>query len=259
MPRSIRPTAVSLAVLLASIQPSAMVGAEIKALITIGVQSAIEDLGPKFEKLSGDKLAIAYGLSAPLSKRVADGEAADLFVGAREGVDSLIKSGKIRPDSQLILAQSGIGLAVRKGTPKPDISTPEALKRTLLTTRSIGFGNPTAGGAAGVIFAKVIERLGIVDEMKSKTRHPVPGSLVGSMLVSGEVELAVQQIPELIAVDGVELVGPLPGELQTVTVFAGGIPTGAVEPSAARAFLTFLRSPEAAAVMKSKGLDVPNL
>jgi molybdate transport system substrate-binding protein len=243
-----------LAVLVAGTQPSVMLGAEINALITIGVQSAVEDLGPKFEKHGGEKLAITYGLSAALSKRVADGDAADLFIGTREDVDSLIRNGKIRPTSKVIFAGSGLGIAVRKGASKPDISTPEALKRTLLATRSIGRGNPAAGGAAGVLFAKVIERLGIVDEMKLKTKYPVPGTLTADMLVRGEVDLAVQQIPELVAVDGVELVGPLPGDLQTITVYAGGIPTSARETSAAQALLTFLRSPEAVAVIKSKGL-----
>jgi molybdate transport system substrate-binding protein len=255
MSKSVTRTAVYLAVLVASIQPSVILGAEIKALITVGVQSAIEDLGPKFEKNRGDKLAIAYGLSAALSKRVADGEAADLFIGTREGVDGLIKSGKIRAESQATLASSGIGIAVRKGAPKPDISAPEALKRTLLATRSIGRGDPAAGGAAGVLFAKVIERLGIVEEMKPKTKFAIPGSPIGNLLVGGEAEIAVAQIPELIAVEGVEIVGPLPGELQTITVFAGGIPTVAHEPAAAQALLTFLRSSEAATVIKSKGFD----
>jgi molybdate transport system substrate-binding protein len=245
----------TVALVLAAQPSGTTAAAEIKALISIGVQSAIEDLSPKFEKASGHKVAVVYGLSAPLSKRVASGEPADVFIGGREGVDGLIKAGKIVPGSDATLASSGIGIAVRKGAPKPDISTPDALKRTLLATRAVAYGNPAAGGGAGVHFAKVIERLGIVEEMKAKTKHPTPGAFVGPMLVSGEVDLAVQQIPELIFVSGVELVGPLPGDLQAITVFAVGIPVNAKEPNAARALITFLQSPESATIMKSKGLD----
>lgn len=243
------------AFVLAAQQSSMVAAAEIKALVTIGVQSAIEDLAPKFEKASGHKIAIVFGLSAALSKRVADGEPADLFIGTREGVDGLIKAGKISGGSDAALASSGVGIAVRKGSPKPNISTPEALKRTLLATRAIGYGNPAAGGAAGVHFAKVLERLGILEDMKAKTRYPAPGAYSGSMLVSGEVDLAVQQIPELLFMEGIDVVGPLPGDLQAITVFAAGVPASAKEPNAARALITYLRSPEAVTIIKAKGLD----
>jgi molybdate transport system substrate-binding protein len=245
----------SLLVLALSAQPKAGVTAEIKALMSIGVQSAIEDLAPKFEKVSGHKLLPVFGLAAPLSRRVADGEPADLLIGTREGIDALIKAGKVVQGSNSTLAGSGVGIAVRKGEPKPDISTPDALKRTLLATRAIGYGNPAAGGAGGVHFAKVIERLGIVEQMKPKTKYLMPGSFVGTMLVSGEVDLGVQQIPELIFISGVDLVGPLPGDLQATTVFAAGVPSSAKEPNAARALITFLGSPEAASVFKAKGFD----
>jgi molybdate transport system substrate-binding protein len=166
-----------------------------------------------------------------------------------------MKAAKVVQGSNATLAGSGVGIAVRKGEPKPDISSPEALKRALLAARAIGYGNPAAGGAAGVHFAKVIERLGIVDQMKPKTKHPMPGSFVGSMLVSGEVDLGVQQIPELIFISGLDLVGPLPGDLQATTVFAAGVPSNAKEPNAARALITFLRSPEATSAFKRKGFE----
>jgi molybdate transport system substrate-binding protein len=238
-----------------SAHPKVGTAAEIRALMSIGVQSVIEDLAPKFEKASGHRLVSVFGLSAPLSRRVTDGETADLLIGTREGVDELIKAGKIVQGSNATLAGSGVGIAVRKGEPKPDISTPEALKGALLATRSIGYGNPAAGGAGGVHFAKVIERLGIVDQMKPKTKYPMPGGFVGSMLVSGEVDLGVQLIPELIFISGIELVGPLPGDLQGTTVFAAGVPSSAKEPNAARALITFLRSPEAALAFKTKGFE----
>jgi molybdate transport system substrate-binding protein len=167
----------------------------------------------------------------------------------------LIRDGKIASGSDATLASSGIGIAVRKGTQRPDISTPEALKRTLLASRAIGYGNPTAGGAAAVHFAKVLERLAIVEEMKAKTKFPPVGGFVGKLLVSGEVDLAVQQIPQLIFVSGAEVVGPLPGDLQVTTVFAAAVPSNANQSDAARALITFLRSREAAAVLKATGYD----
>jgi molybdate transport system substrate-binding protein len=253
---SVKRIALGTAVFLLAAQLSTTIqAAEIKTLITIGLQSAIEELAPKFEKASGNKLTIVYGLSALLSKRIADGEPLDVFIGTRKDVDGLMKTGMISTGSDATIASSGIGIAVRAGAPKPDISTPDALKRTLLAARTIGYGNPAAGGAAGVHFAKVIERLGIVEEMKAKTKFPPAGGYTTSMLVSGAVDLAVQQIPELTFVSGVELVGPLPGDLQAITVLAAGIPASAREPSAARAPITFLRSPEAVTIIKAKGLD----
>jgi molybdate transport system substrate-binding protein len=231
------------------------IAAEIKALVTIGVQSAIEELAPQFEKVTGHKLSATFGLSTALSRRIQDGEPADLFIGTREEVNGLIRGGKIASGSDATLASSGIGIAVRKGTQRPDISTPEALKRTLLASRAIGYGNPTAGGAAAVHFAKVLERLAIVEEMKAKTKFPPTGGFVGKLLVSGEVDLAVQQIPQLIFVSGAEVVGPLPGDLQVTTVFAAAVPSNANQPDAARALITFLRSQGAAAIFKATGYD----
>jgi molybdate transport system substrate-binding protein len=243
------------AALILTTPPSSTGAAEIKALITIGVQSATDDLAPSFEKATNNKVTIVYGLSTLMSKRVADGEPADLFIGTREEVAGLVKTGKISDGSDVTLASSGIGIAVRNGAPKPDISTPEALRRTLLATRAIGYGNPAAGGAAAVHFGKVTERLGIVEGMKARTKYPPPGGFTASMLVSGEVDLAVQQIPQLIFVSGVEVVGPLPGDLQATTVFAAGVSASAKEPDAARALIAFLRSPEARTVFNAKGLD----
>ena len=227
--------------------------AEIKLLSTIAMQSAIKELAPKFEKQSGHKLAPTFGLGVAMAKRVADGEAADVVIALRGGVDGLVKDGKVGSD--VTLARSGIGVAVRKGSPKPDISTAEALKRTLLAAKSISYSDPAFGGASGVHFAKVIERLGIAEQLKPKTKYPPEAGSAGELLVKGDVDLAVQQIPELQEVTGTELVGPLPGDLQNITVFAAAIPAKAKEPNAAKAFIQFLQTPEAVAVIKEKGLE----
>ncbi len=235
--------------------PAGASAAEIKALATIALQSVMEDLAPRFEKASGHKVTITFGLGVPLAKRVQDGEAADLLLGPRGSIDGLIKAGRLEPGSDINLARSGVGVAVRKGAPKPDISTPEALKRALIAAKSISYTNPAFGGASGVHFGKVIERLGIAEEMKAKTKFPPQGGFTARLLVTGDAELAVQQIGELISIPDVELLGPLPGDLQSVTTFAAAIPSAAHQPDAARALIKYLQSPEAAAVMKAKGLD----
>jgi len=229
--------------------------AEIKALATIALQSVMEDLAPRFEKASGHKVSIAFGLGVPLAKRVQEGEAADLLLGPRGSIDGLIKAGRLEPGSDINLARSSVGVAVRKGAPKSDISTPEALKRALIAAKSISYSNPAFGGASGVHFGKVIERLGIAEEMMAKTKFPPEGGFTARLLATGEAELAVQQIGELISVPDVELLGPLPRELQSVTTFAAAIPSAAHQPDAARALIKYLQSPEATAVMKAKGLD----
>jgi molybdate transport system substrate-binding protein len=229
--------------------------AEIKGLSTIAMQSVAEELVPQFEKASGHKVSVAFGLGVAMVKRIQEGEAADFVLAPRSAIDGLLKAGKLVPGSDVTLARSSVGIAVRKGAPKPDISTPDALKRTLLAARAISYSNPAYGGASGVHFAKVLERLGIADEMKAKTRFPPEGGFTARLLAAGEVELAVQQIGELISAPGVELLGPLPGDLQSVTSFAIAIPVAARQGDAARALIKYFQSPEALALMKAKGLE----
>ena len=235
--------------------PLSAVAADVKGLSTIALQSVAEELLPQFEKASGHKVSIAFGLGVAMVKRIQDGEAADFLLAPRSAVDGLLKAGKLAPGSDVSLARSSVGIAVRKGAARPDISTPEALKRTLLAARAVSYSNPAYGGASGVHFAKVLERLGIADEMKAKTRFPPEGGFTARLLAAGEVDLAVQQIGELISTPGVELLGPLPGELQSVTTFAAAIPLSASQPDAARALIRYLQSPEAMAVIKARGLD----
>jgi molybdate transport system substrate-binding protein len=244
--------AVGAAILIASPKPAS--ADEVRALMTIGVQSALEDLIPRWEKSSGNKLNAVFGLSAALSKRISDGEQADVFIGTREGVDGLIKAGKLAGPG-VVLASSGVGIAVRKGKTKPDVSTPEALKRTLLAARAVSYLNPADRGASSLIFVRAIERLGIVDAITAKAKFPPAGISTGQMLLTGEADLAVQQIPELLSVEGVDIAGPLPGDLQTITVFATSVPMNAKDAAIANRFVAYLRSSEALAVFKARGLD----
>jgi molybdate transport system substrate-binding protein len=229
--------------------------AELKVYSTIGVQGAVEQLVPQFENASGDKLAMTWGTAAMLVKRIEGGEAADVVILTRAGIDALAKEGKVTPGSEVTLASSGIAVAVKAGAPKPDISTPEAFKQTLLNAKSIAYSDPTAGGASGVYFAKLLERMGIADQMKAKTKFPPPGGNSANLLLTGEAELAVQQKPEIMYVQGVDIVGLLPGDLNNVTVFAAGIGVDSKNANAAKALINMLHSPEAAAVFRAKGLD----
>jgi molybdate transport system substrate-binding protein len=231
--------------------------AEIKVYSTIGMRSVLEALQPKFEQASGHKLDITWGLAAGLTKRVADGETPDALVAIRGGIDGLVKSGRVAEPSAVTLALSGVGVSVRSGAPKPDISTPEKLKEALLAAKAIAYSDPSKGGASGVHFARVAEQLGILEAVKAKSKYPDTAGLPGKLLLDGTADLAIAQVPELLEVKGTDYVGPLPGNLQNVTIFAAGVVTGAKQPDAAAAFLSFLRTPEAVATIKEKGMDPP--
>jgi molybdate transport system substrate-binding protein len=231
--------------------------AELVVFSTIGVRSAAERLFAQFDKASGHTLAVTWGTAPMLVKRIEDGDTADVVVLSRAGIVALQKQGKIVPGADTTLASSGVGIAVKAGAPKPDISTPEALKRALLAAKSIAYSEPSAGGASGVYFAKLLERMGIAEQMKPKTKYPPPGGFSASLLMTGEAELAVQQKPELLHIAGVEIVGLLPGDLNVITAFAVAIMTGGKNADAAAALIKMLQSPEAAAVFRSKGLDTP--
>lgn len=229
--------------------------AALKAYMSIGVQSAVETLIPEFERASGQRIDATWATSATLDKRLRAGEPADLLISTRGGIDSLISEDKVAAGTRVDVATSVVAIAVRTGEARPDISTPEALKRTLLATRSISYSDPSAGGTSGVHFAKVLEQLGIAEAMRAKTRFPPPNGFAASLLATGEVDLAIQQTQELASVPGVQVVGPLPSELQLVTTFAAGIPASSSQAVTAKAFVQFLQSPGAQAVMKQKGLQ----
>jgi molybdate transport system substrate-binding protein len=242
--------------LLFAIAPAS--AAEIKVYSTIGMGSVLKELQPKFEQASGHKLDITWGLAGALAKRVADGESPDALVAIRGGIDGLVKSGRVSGPSAVTLALSGVGVSVRSGAPKPDISTPDKFKAALLAAKAIAYSDPSKGGASGVYFAKVAERLGISDVVKAKSKFPPDtAGLPGKLLLDGTADLAIAQVPELLEVKGTDFVGPFPGDLQNATVFAAGVVSGAKQPDAATAFLKFLQTPEAIATIKAKGMEPP--
>jgi molybdate transport system substrate-binding protein len=223
--------------------------AEIQVLSTVGMQPATSELFAQFERATGHKVVVTYGLAAVLKQSFADGRAADVLVLTSPLVEDLAKQGKVAAGSKVDVARSGVGVGVKAGAPRPDISTPDALRSAVLAAKSVGFAKE---GASGVAFARALERLGITEQVRAKYKDT--GTKTGEALVAGDIDLGAAQIPELMAVPGVDVVGPLPAELQTVTIFSVGLATGAKEADAARALIQFLAGPAAAPVYKAKGL-----
>ena len=228
---------------------------DVRVFSTIAVQGALETLVPQFEKDNGCRLDITWNTAPMLVKRLQGGETADVLILNRAGMDAMTRDRRVRPGSEATLASSAPALAVKAGAPRPDISTPEALKRTLLSAHAISYSDPAAGGASGIYFAKLVERLGIAAEINARTKYPPPAGLCGDLLVSGEVELAVQQKPELLQVPGIEILGTLPGDLHMVTVFVACVEASSADPATGQALIDFLRSPASVAVLRAKGLD----
>src|SRR6185437_490291 len=226
-----------------------------KVFSSIAVQPAVEVLLPDFIKRSGVRPDFTWNTAPALIKRLQAGEAADLLILNRAGMDAMQREDRILPSSEVTLASSPAAIAVKAGARHPDIATADALKRTLLAARAISYSDPQAGGASGIHFAKVIEQMGIAAEVNAKNRFPPPGGLCARFLPTGEVDLAIQQVPELKQVAGIEIVGPLPTPHALVTVFVAATGKASAKAADAGALVDFLRTPAAAAVFRDKGLD----
>ena len=225
--------------------------AEIKVLSTQAVEGPYRELVAQFEKASGHKVTTFFSGTLNVQKKLADGEPYDLIIMAGPAIDEQIKLGKAVAGSRVDVAKSGTGLAVRKGAPKPDISSVDALKKTLLTAKSIGYST----GPSGVYMLSVFEKLGIADQVKGKLRQTPSGVFVGTLIANGDAEVGFQQISELVHFAGIDYVGPLPGDLQRMTMFSTGIHSGAKQADAARALVKFLTAPAAAPVIRKHGLE----
>jgi molybdate transport system substrate-binding protein len=233
--------------------------AEVKVMISGGFFAAFRILAPEFQSATGNTVATASGPSMgstpeAIPNRLRRGEPADVLIMVGAALDDLVKEGKVVPGSRVDLARSKIGMAVRAGASKPDISTVEAFKRTVLAAKSIAYSD----SASGVYLSTVLfPKLGIADQIASKSRM-IPAEPVGAVVARGDAEIGFQQISELRAVPGVEVVGPLPPEIQKVTVFSAGISSTSTNPEAARAMIGFLSSPAAAPVIAATGIEPVN-
>jgi molybdate transport system substrate-binding protein len=224
---------------------------EIRVLSTQATEEAYRELVPQFEKASGHTVTTIFTGTLDLQKRVAAGEAYDLILMAGPAIDDFIKSGKVVPGSRIDIAKSGVGVGVRAGARKPDISSTEAVKKTLMAAKSIGYST----GPSGVYLTGLFQRLGVADEIKGKLKQTPTGIFVGSIVASGEAEIGFQQVSELSHFPGVDFVGPLPADIQQITAFSTGIQVGAKQADAANAWVKFLTAPAAAPAFKSRGLE----
>ena len=225
--------------------------AEIRVLSTQATEQSHKELLPQFEKATGHKVTILFTGTVDADKRLAAGEAYDLLIMAKDSIEQHTKSGKVMQASRVDLARSGVGVGVKAGAPKPDISTVDALKRTLVNAKSIGYSS----GPSGVYVVTMFERLGLADQLKGKLKQTPSGVFVGTFIANGDVEIGFQQVSELSQHPGVDYVGPLPSEVQHNTVFSSGILAGAKEAEAARALVRFITSPEAGAVYRKRGME----
>jgi molybdate transport system substrate-binding protein len=228
--------------------------AEIKVLTTGAFKQVVVALVPEFEKATGHKVVIDNGTVGQLQRRVDGGEAFDVLVLSPRGIEDYIKSGKIAAGSNARLAKVGVGVMVKDGAPKPDVSSVEAFKQALLKARTVGYIDPASGGSSGIYVSGLLDKLGIADQVKPKAKLK-QGGHVSDLVKSGEAELGIHQISEIVSEQGVTLVGPLPAEIQNYTVYVVGLSTAAKDPEAAKAFIKVLTGPSAAGVLKSKGME----
>jgi molybdate transport system substrate-binding protein len=230
--------------------------ADIREVSSGGFAAAYRTLAPQFEQTTGNHLITGWGPSMgnttdAVPQRLARNEPIDVVIMVGPALDKFVDAGKIIPGSRVDLARSAIGLAVRSGSPKPDISTVDALRTTLLNAKSIAYSD----SASGVyVSTELFRRLGIVDQVTGKSRM-IPAEPVGLVVARGEADIGFQQISELKPISGIELVGPLPNEVQKITIFSAGIVTGCKEPDGAKSLLTFLSSPSATQAIIASGME----
>ena len=242
-------SSVGLALLLAF--SASVAAAEIKVLSGNGAKAAVAELGAQFERASGHKVAIQFYVNPEVKRRIEAGESFDVAILNPPVLDDLIRQGKVARDTRVVLGRSGIGLGVREGAPKPDISTVAAFKRTLLNARSVAYPGE---GASGKYFVSVVDRLGIAAEMKPKMR-PMPAEYNVEVVGRGEADMVVVVASRISGVPGVQFVGRIPEELQTWIGFVAGAGSAAKEPAAARELLKFFTAPAAAQVLKATGIE----
>jgi molybdate transport system substrate-binding protein len=209
-------------------------------------------LGPEFERASGHKLVVTYGLAAAFKQNIEAGEAFDVVVLTPALLDDLVKQGKVTDGDRAVIGRAGIGVAIRAGAARPDISSVAAFKQALLNAKSIVYAK---AGQSGVYFTGLLDRLGIADAVKDKIRLERSAVEIGAVMAAGGAEVAVQPISEILPEKGVELLGPFPPEIQSYVVMAAGVSTGAKDHAAAAALVKFLKAPEHVPVIKAKGME----
>jgi molybdate transport system substrate-binding protein len=225
--------------------------ADITVLASPAMKEAYLELVPRFEQARGHKVTTTWAGTADIMKRMQARETFDVVIAAANSIDELTDTGRLMAGSRKDLVRSGVGVTVRAGAPKPDISTAEAVKKAVLAAKSVGIST----GPSGVYMSALFEKMGIADQVKPKLKVPPSGAQIGELVAKGEVELGFQQVSEIVHVKGAQFVGPLPPEIQRITVFAGAVHAASAEPDAARELLEFLASPEHAPLLQKHGLE----
>lgn len=228
--------------------------AEIKVLTAGAMKSVVMAIAPDFEKATSHKLIVDNDTTGGLIKRIEGGEVFDLAIITPAALSDLGKKNLVASASPL--ARVGVGVVVKAGAPKPDISTVENFKKALRDAKSVAYIDPASGGTSGIYVAKLLEQLGIADAIKPKTKLK-KGGYVAELIASGEAELGIHQISEILPVAGVSLVGPLPAEIQSYTIYSAGVSPSAKQPEAAKALAQWLLGPATTAVLATKGMDRP--
>jgi molybdate transport system substrate-binding protein len=255
MEDEMRMTVLSAAILLmAAGAPRGAAAAEIKVLTAGAFKQVLLMLLPDFEKQTGHKVIVQNDTVGALAKRIEGGEVFDLAVLTPAAVNDLSTKGKFVAGSRTNLSRVGVGVVVKEGAPKPDISSVDAFKKALLAAKSVAYIDPAAGGSSGIYVAGLLDKLGVASEVKPKAKL-IPGGAVAEHIARGEAELGIHQISEILPVKGVTLVGPLPADIQSYTVYAAGLGAHGKESEAAKALLKTLSGPAAADVLKSKGME----
>jgi molybdate transport system substrate-binding protein len=225
--------------------------AEIQVMSSLAIKEAYLELVPGFESQTKHKVVTSWVGMVDILKRIKGGESTDLIIGSAAALEDLVKAGKIVPASRTDLVKSGVGVAVRAGAPRPDIGSGEALKRALLKAKSIAYSS----GPSGVYLTGLFERWGIAEQLKPKITQTPPGVSVGGVVARGDAEIGFQQVSELLPVAGIDYIGPLPPDIQVITVFSGGVHVAAKQPAAAKELMKFLTSASAAPVIRKKGME----
>lgn len=224
--------------------------AEIKVMASAAFKEAYLELVPEFERSSGHKVVTLWVPSVQMMTRLKGGETVDLVVMSAASMDELIRHGMIDPVNRFDLAKSGVGIAVKAGAARPDISSGETLKRAVLAAQSIVYST----GPSGIYLAGLFQRMGIADQIRHKIKQ-VQGEPAGASVARGEAEIGFQQMSELLPVPGIDVIGPLPADVQQITVFSAGLHVAARQPDAAKALVKFLTAPAAAPVIRKKGME----
>ena len=247
---------VAATVLTLLVTANAACAAEINAFISTAIKSVTDEVLPPFERSSGYTIHGLYSPPGALLKHFEAGEPADVFLTGADAIDQLIAQGKVVP-GRVDLATTGIGICVKEGAPHPDVSTPDAFKRALLAATTVAYVAPAGGSVTGPHIEAMFKKLGIAEQMAAKTKYAAggPNGRVSVLVSSGEAEIGLQQVSELLTNPGVDVIGMLPGDLQQITTYSAGIAADAKEPVAGRALIGFLASPTALAVYKTKGLS----